>query len=154
MGGISLSDDAFFYSFVIFGVASLLFLGGLVTHAITAKPVVTETKEYEAYTMTAPFGFFSVKGSVSGSAFGFSGSISSSESYDVKYFQDEVIKTIILDAEKTDVVVDGTLRLVRYTLRQEGWFFIWKLAISPRYKYVVHIPYLPEHDEITEDWVN
>ena len=116
------------------------------------RAVYGESSYYDVYAMTAPFGFFSISGEFSGGLFHFNGEIRGTENYDVKYFKDGVLKTVVCDSQITDVIVDGTLRLERIEVLQTYYLGFWLQKDHVKYIYKIHIPYLPEHEPISEDW--
>lgn len=131
----------------------ILIISGMCCLALTVQDEVVEINIFEVYTMTAPFGFFTVKGEMGGGVFSFYGYISGSENYDVKYMDNDILKTLILNAEETDIVIDGTLSVEQQRVSHWGYFLFLKWEIRWKYNYVIHIPYLPEHETMTEDWI-
>ena len=130
----------------------LLFIGmfGMI---LTHYERVGGSEYFDIYVTTTPFGFFSVQGEIHGGLFFFDGTIRGAENYDVKYFQHGVLKTVVCNAEETDVIIDKTLRLERIDIRNGYWFLVWRWDAHERYEYKIHIPYLPEVDVLTEDWM-
>jgi len=129
-------------------------IGGGMQAMMTQGTRIMNHNIYPVYSMTAPFGFFSVQGELGGSFLFFDGYIKSSENYDVKYFDGDRLKTVICNAEETDVIVDGELLLESIETIETFRFLIFKLGLKPTIetKYIIHIPYLPDVDSITEDW--
>lgn len=140
------------FSKILIGILIFL-MGGLITLVASAHRYNEAPEYFDIYATTTPFGFFSAQGEVSGGLFFFYGSIRGSENYDVKYLQDGILRTVICNAEETDVIIDNTLRLERIENTRVIWFWMWKIEQHRGYDYKIHIPYLPEVDPITEDWI-
>ena len=125
---------------------------------------VTYTDDLKIYSATLPFGVFSVKGEIDGVylfvAGSVSGSISGAEIYSIKYLEGGQLKTLILDAEATPLIVDGTMIVERSHDRVGkigGVSYMLGNRTPTRfenssYTYKIHIPYLPEHEPLTDDW--
>jgi len=115
----------------------------------------TEPEYFDCYRVTAPFGklwvetrggFVMIMGTGVGSIRG-----SLDEAYIVKYYVGDEIHTVILDAEKTPVVVDGTFRLER--IEDSSTLAERDKSSYHTYKYKIHIPILPlVNQTITYDW--
>lgn len=145
-------SDLDIISKILIGI--LIFLaGGLVILVVTDHSYNGDPEYFDIYATTTPFGFFSTQGEVSGGLLFFDGSIRGAENYDVKYLQSGVLKTVICNAEETDVIIDNTLRLERIEKIRVIWFWTNKIEQHRGYIYKIHIPYLPEVDPITEDWM-
>ena len=137
--------------YIVLAVVSVLMLQIIVTFE---KGEVRDHGFYDVYSMTAPFGFFSIQGEIHGSFLFIDGYIKSSENYDVKYFDGNILRTIILNAEETGVIVDGKLLLEREKTVDSFDFLHLHLGLTPslRIKYTIHIPFLPDVAPITEEW--
>jgi len=126
------------------------------------KYIIVQTDYYSCYRVIAPFGIFAIEGEgeIGGGFIVFHGSseFELREEYVVKYFDGNELKTKILDAEKTSLIVDGTFRLEKNTMKKAKF----KVGIDEpkildsfgsKYTYKVHIPYLPNVPQTTDDWI-
>jgi len=103
------------------------------------------------YHVTAPFGIYWTEGdgSIQGSFLYKEGSYEMQmvENYIVKYFDGNELKTIILNAENTSIVVDETFRLETITYRE--YYYRDKDNVYMDYyvehgmTYKIHLPFLP-----------
>jgi len=113
-------------------VASLI----IISFGLVASTRTWGTNIYDCYYVDAPFGRYWTD--TEGQFFLASGYITSSltESYTVKYWKGDKLETIILDAEDTPIIVDGTLRLSqRYTK------IVKRIDILET---IIYVPFLPE----------
>lgn len=129
----------FFASIILIVV---VLVGGIGLTFMFGEIVVVE--EYtEIYSLEAPFGI--LYRDSHGSFLYMRTDVS--EDYTIKYFSNGKLKTIFLDAEYTDVVVDGTCRLIQYGKR------LGIITMRDRGNWDIHIPYLPEVGNLpTEDY--
>ena len=133
-------------------VVGPIFIG--ISFAYNRTWETTEIHYHDIYKAKCPFGVFAVEGRIAGSFLFFAGEQSLNEEYVIKYFNDGVLKTIILNAERTDVIIDGTLQL-----EETRTIFHWRylcMEDGQRIKgsyWRIHIPYLPDvEDDITVEW--
>jgi len=84
-----------------------------------------------------------------------SGGISSEETYFLKYFDGDELKSLSLEADEVSIIVDGTFKLEEEIHIRTSWFMTWKSEEECCWltKYRIHIPYLPTINQtLTEDW--
>ena len=115
---------------VVVGLSILAVIGFVSMFTITWN---NQSDYHDMYKATVPFGEFINTGELGGAMFfGFgsiSGSFSGDEYYLVKYFDDEELKPLKLDAEDTPLIVDGTFQLeIIYRYPTTRWFFIFPTA--------------------------
>ena len=154
--------------FVIFGAVSLS-----TAYAWTSEKIEYIYEYYPIYRCTAPFGVLSLEISGSGSFILASGSFSIegglSEKYVVKYWDGDELKTQILSAESTSVIVDDTFQLelmywqeVQYhketgRRRVNGDSMTNDIDGEVEdywHEWLIHIPLLPPPNEtITTEWI-
>lgn len=138
-------------------------IGGFVVEVVSFTTTVTDTtysETYPIYKATLPFGVISLSGELNGGFAFFAGSIhgeiSSEEMYYIKYFDDDELKSLSLEAQKTPLVIDNEFYVEEvWEKRTYNKFFLWEAVIFDRVDgYKIHIPRLPEvSDEMTEDWI-
>jgi len=155
-----------YYGIIIF--AFVIVIAGLYINTYWntySKDTVTQVTYYDCYRVTAPFGVFVVEGEgeIAGSFIAFYGSseFELREEYVIKYFDGNELKTKIFDAEKTPLIVDGTFKFEVVKI-EDGHY---KVGIDepirfyqfsqgyPKYVYKIHIPYLPNVPQTTDDWI-
>jgi len=125
---------------VLVGSVGLL---GLLAVDLGLAAFYPQTTYVNCYRVTAPFGVFGLDGHF---FFG-SGAINTEEVYSIKYFENGELKTLILDAEETPIIIDGTFRLERRYSR--GPIFGSEIHVS----YRLHLPFLPEINQtMTTEW--
>ena len=133
-------------------------VGGGIQSLVTTT-YVYESTEYEIYKATVPFGVFMVEGNMGGVMFMgtgmISGSISSEETYFLKYFDGDELKSISFDAEDVSIVVDGTFVLEEIIPVAKSTWLFWDNSDPHTWskEHKIHIPYLPTVNRtLTEDW--
>ena len=113
---------------------------------------VDNSEFYPIYIATCPFGIFTTSGTGSGAFFlgcgGFSSEFTQNEKYIVKFTVGEALKTVTLDANKANVVVDGTFVMEKITTKTYRSSFgrpaKYQSQIRDSISWKIHIPYLPE----------
>jgi hypothetical protein len=118
------------------------------------------TVEYPIYKATLPFGVITTSGEIDGGFVfgtgGFHGEMYSEETYYIKYFDGEELKSLSLDASETPLVVDGSFTLEVTYMTRTSWILIWKITCyeDEVVGYRIHIPELPEVNmTLSEDWI-
>jgi len=141
----------------------LLWVLGLITFSVGLSTtfLVIESTEYSStfydiYTVTFPYGFFSVSGELHGSMSLLGGSINGyiegAEYYSVKYYVGEyTIYTKVLSATSTPLILDGTYQLEAIQVKQiiTNQVFGDKHVKSTSYIYKIHVP-----DQLNNGGVN
>lgn len=160
---------------VLVGLAGILLLGffWMVVDVCTSTTTIEhESRRFDIYHCTAPFGIIWVESSADGCFLFIAGSYSMdmalSEDYIVKYFSGEKLKTKIFKSTTTSVIPDG-----KFYLEQQWWVkrtynMFGKLTrIDDSRKndfedkvedywdvWIIHIPELPKLNQtISKEWI-
>ena len=132
----------------------------LVISTAQTQGIYNSYEFFEIYKATVPFGEFVVSGSLDVSMFLFigrvGGTIEGEESYLIKYFVGEELRTMNLDADLVPLIIDGSLQLEiisSYRTFRPFYVFEHMRRSNPAVTYKIHIPYLPEVNQtLKDDW--
>ena len=123
-----------------------IIVNGILMYTMDPFGFRTWTEETVTYTYNdlyyteAPFGilYADTEGQYSGGFLWSSGSMDTklSESYIVKYWVGNQLRSKALDADATPIIVDGTFRLNTTTFTSK---------LYQKVRYTLHLPYLPEN---------
>jgi hypothetical protein len=115
-------------------------IGVILISIIPINTVVTKQDVNLWYTQ-APFGV--IYSDISGSFVWGSGALSTSpgEAYSIKYWSNDQLKSLVLDARETPIVVDNSFKI---TITLTHSYNVFGLdIIEPKATYVLHLPSLP-----------